>query len=81
MPGNNKSESKDSVIFHDIMNQTLENCRQNDIEIDEILADAGYSSGEALKDCKEKGINAYIRNFGQYKSEREGFLFNKEQNQ
>ena len=74
------SGSKDSAIFPDIMNQTLENCRQNDIEMDEVLADAGYSSGEALKYCKEKGLNAYIPNFGQYKPEREGFVFNKEQN-
>ena len=48
--------------------------------MDEVLADAGYSSGESLKYCKEKGINAYIPNFGQYKPEREGFVFNKEQN-
>ena len=72
--------SKDSVIFPDIMNQTLANCRANQIPIDEVLADAGYSSGEALKYCKEKGINAYIPNFGQYKPEREGFVFNKEEN-
>ncbi len=52
------SGSKDSVIFPEIMNQTLENCKQNHIAIDEVLADAGYSSGEALKYCKEKGINA-----------------------
>lgn len=74
------SGSKNSAIFPDIMNQTLENCRQNDIEIDEVLADAGYSSGESLKYCKEKGINAYIPNFGQYKPKREGFVFNKEEN-
>ena len=74
------SGSKDSVIFPEIMNQTLENCKQNHIAIDEVLADAGYSSGEALKYCKEKGINAYIPNFGQYKPSREGFVFNKEEN-
>ena len=74
------SGSKDSVIFPEIMNQTLENCKQNHILIDELLADAGYSSGEALKYCKEKGINAYIPNFGQYKPAREGFVFNKEEN-
>ena len=74
------SGSKDSVIFPEIMNQTLENCKQNHIPIDEVLADAGYSSGEALKYCKEKGINAYIPNFGQYKPSREGFVYNKEEN-
>lgn len=50
------SGSKDSVIFPDIMNQTIENCKQNEIPIDEVLADAGYSSGESLKYCKEKGL-------------------------
>ena len=62
------------------MDQTLENCSVNQIPTDEVLADAGYSSGEALKYCKEKGINAYIPNFGQYKPQREGFVLNKEDN-
>jgi hypothetical protein len=62
------------------MDQTLENCSVNQIPTDEVLADAGYSSGEALKYCKEKGINAFIPNFGQYKPQREGFVFNKEEN-
>ena len=74
------SGSKDSVIFPEIMNQTLENFKQNGLLIDEVLADAGYSSGESLKYCKEKGINAYIPNFGQYKPFREGFIFNKKEN-
>ena len=74
------SGSKDSVIFPEIMDQTLENLSLNQMQTEEVLADAGYSSGESLKYCKEKGINAYIPNFGQYKPEREGFVFNKEQN-
>ena len=74
------SGSKDSVIFPDIMEQTLENCGANQIQIDEVLADAGYSSGNSLQYCKENGINAYIPNFGQYKPFREGFVFNKEEN-
>lgn len=72
--------SKDSVIFSEIMNQTLENFSQNRMQVEEVLADAGYSSGESLNYCKEKGINAYIPNFGQYKPQREGFVFNKEEN-
>ena len=38
--------SKDSAIFHEIMNQTIENLNQNEIELDKVIADAGYSSGE-----------------------------------
>ena len=74
------SGSKDSVIFPEIMNQTLENLSLNRMQTEEVLADAGYSSGESLKYCKEKGINAYIPNFGQYKPEREGFVFNEKEN-
>lgn len=72
--------SKDSAIFSEIMDQTLDNLSQNEIEIEEVLADAGYSSGESLQYCQDKNINAYIPNFGQYKPEREGFVFNKEEN-
>ncbi|MCO5254200.1 MAG: IS1182 family transposase [Bacteroidetes bacterium] len=73
--------SKDSAIFSEVMDQTIENFEQNHLQLDEVLADAGYSSGEALQYLEENNINAYIPNFGQYKAEREGFIYNKEQNQ
>ncbi|WP_216629136.1 transposase [Sphingobacterium lumbrici] len=72
--------SKDSAIFSEIMNQTIENLHQNDMQIKEALADAGYSSGESLQYCEDHNIDAYIPNFGQYKPEREGFIFNEEEN-
>ena len=59
---------------------TEENLKENGIELEELLVDGGYSSGEALAYLHEKNINAYIPNFGQYKPEREGFTFNKEEN-
>src|SRR5690606_21762871 len=30
--------------------------------------------------CEDKNLDAYIPNFGQYKPEREGFIFNKKEN-
>lgn len=72
--------SKDSSIFSEIMDQTIENLKQNDIKINEVLADAGYSSGTSLQYCEDRNLNAWIPNFGQYKPEREGFIFNKEEN-
>jgi hypothetical protein len=51
------------------------------LKLDQITADAGYSSGTALKYCEEHSIDAYIPNFGQYKPEREGFTFNASANQ
>ncbi|MEL1255343.1 transposase, partial [Flavobacterium sp. DGU38] len=40
-----------------------------------------YSSGEALKYIDDNKIDAWMPNFGQYKPEREGFIYNKEKNQ
>lgn len=74
------SGSKDSVIFNEIMDQTLANFKENNLQPDEILADAGYSSGDSLSYCQKHGINAFIPNFGQYKPHREGFVFNKTEN-
>ena len=73
--------SKDSAILHEILDQTIESLQDNDIELEELIADAGYSSGEALQYLENKNIDAYIPNFGQYKPEREGFIYNKELNQ
>ena len=72
--------SKDSAIFSDIMNQTIINLEENDMGIDQAVADAGYSSGESLQYCEDHHIDAWIPNFGQYKPEREGFIFNENAN-
>ncbi len=72
--------SKDSAIFSEIMEQTIKNLHQNDIKIEQALADAGYSSGESLQYCENNNIDAWIPNFGQYKPEREGFVFNQQEN-
>ncbi|WP_312357279.1 transposase, partial [Empedobacter sp.] len=53
---------------------------RNEIQIGEVLADAGYSSGTSLQYCEDHNLDAWIPNFGQYKPEREGFIFNKKEN-
>lgn len=71
--------NRDSQNLREILSQNIENLKQNEITPDEITTDTGYSSGEALAYCEENNIDAYIPNFGQYKAEREGFQYNKEQ--
>ncbi len=73
--------SKDSAILPEIVDQMLSNLKQHQLSTEEVLADAGYSSGESLEYCRQKNINAYIPNFGQYKPEREGFEFVKGETQ
>jgi transposase len=74
------ADKRDSQCIEKIVELTEQNLNQNGIELEELLADGGYSSGEALAYLHKKKINAYIPNFGQYKPFREGFIFNKEEN-
>lgn len=75
------ADQRDSQCLPKILNQAIENLSQHDIEIDQITADAAYSSGESLQYCEGKGIDAWIPNFGQYKASREGFEYNREKDQ
>ena len=75
------TDKRDSQCLEQIVELTKENLEENDIALQEVLADGGYSSGEALNYLHQNEINAFIPNFGQYKPEREGFIFNKEENQ
>lgn len=75
------ADKRDSQCIEKIVELTDGNLQENGIELGELLADGGYSSGESLSYLHKKNIDAYIPNFGQYKPEREGFVFNKEQNQ
>lgn len=72
------SDKRDSQSLAAVMEQTKENLEPHGIEVEEILADTGYSSGTALAYLEEQNITGYIPNFGQYKHEREGFIYNKE---
>lgn len=75
------ADKRDSQCLEQIVELAKENLEENHIELGEILADAGYSSGEALKYIDDNKIDAWMPNFGQYKPEREGFIYNKEKNQ
>jgi transposase len=71
------ADRRDSECLNQVLTNTINNLKQHDLQVEEIACDAGYSSGTALKACVENNITAYIPNFGQYKSSREGFVFDK----
>ncbi len=75
------SDKRDSQSLPQAIEQTRENLEENDLHLEEILADTGYSSGKALRYLKENKITGYIPNHGQYKNSREGFIYNEEKNQ
>ena len=75
------ADKRDSESLEAIVEQTQANLKEEQIKIEEITADTGYSSGEALAYLETTEINAYIPNFGQYIPEREGFKYNQEKDQ
>src|SRR3990172_1249696 len=75
------ADKRDSQSLPGILEQTIENLKEEKIKVEQIAADTGYSSGEALRFIEGKSIDAYIPNFGQYKHSREGFVYNQEKDQ
>jgi transposase len=72
------ADKRDSQCLPSLVNNTIENLKHEGLQIEEVYADAGYSSGEALKALEKNNITGYIPNFGQYKPTREGFTYDKE---
>jgi len=75
------ADKRDAQCLENIIEITKENLAENEITLNEITADTGYSSGEALKYLDKNNIDAYIPNFGQYIPHREGFIYNKKLDQ
>jgi transposase len=69
------ADHRDSQSLPSILINTIDNLKQNNIKIKEVLADTGYSSGDALRTLEFQKITGYIPNFGQYKPSREGFTY------
>jgi transposase len=72
------SDKRDSESLPGVIQGLQGNLESAGLCLKEVLADAGYSSGRAYRYLEEQGIEGYIPTFGQYKPEREGFLYNKE---
>lgn len=58
-----------------ILNQSINNLSCYGIEIKRVLADTNYSSGDTLKYLENHEIVGYIPCTGNYKSNREGFIY------
>jgi transposase len=69
------ADKKDSQCLPALLSNTIENVKAQGLRVKEVLCDAGYSSGEALKALKDNHITGYIPNFGLYKPTRAGFRY------
>ena len=75
------ASKKDSDSLALIVAQTQTNLAANQLKVQEVIADAGYSIGKALSYLEQENISGWIPNFGQYKADRAGFIYNEHKQQ
>ena len=73
-----EANQRDSQCLPSVIENLVETMNQNGIKVEEIIADKGFSSGEALKSLEKHNITGYIPNRGQFVYEKPGFIYNKE---
>jgi hypothetical protein len=71
------ADKRDSECLEQVVDNTIKNLKQHGILVEEIIADTNYSSSTALKYLDDNGIAGYIPNTGAYKADREGFTYDK----
>lgn len=72
------ADRKDSLNLIDIARHTQRKLRKNQLTMDTLLADTGFSNGENYKYLEENNITGYIPTHGQYEGTREGFTYEPE---
>jgi transposase/flagellar biosynthesis/type III secretory pathway chaperone len=73
------ADKKDSQCLPSLLNNTIENLREHNLHVEEVLADGNYSSSEALRVLEQYRVTGYIPNFGQYKPQRKDFEYDNEE--
>ena len=69
------ADKRDAQSLPAIVDQVSENLKKEGVQIGEVLADTGYSSGDALRYLEENNIGGFIPSFGLYAPTREGFTY------
>ena len=72
------ADGKDSQCLEDIVNRVHRRLWKSGFELENIIADTGYSSGEVYAYLEQKGITSYIPPHGTYKGGPDGFKYHKE---
>lgn len=73
------ANKRDAMTLPTLVDQVCENLHKDGIQVEDVLADTNYSSGDALRYLENKGIGGYIPCYGPYKNKREDFIYNKEE--
>ncbi|MBS0635539.1 MAG: IS1182 family transposase [Verrucomicrobia bacterium] len=69
------ADKKDYQCLPEVIENVIENLKENELIVEEVVADTGFSNGKTLRTLKEKKITAYIPNIPQFIYERPGFSY------
>ena len=72
------ADKGDSKCLPEVLKNVIENLKENELTVEEVIADTGFSSGDALKALEENNITGYIPNRPRFIYERPGFTYNEE---
>lgn len=71
------ADKKDNQYLQDMVSNTKQNLNKHGLQIENLLADAGYSSGENYAFLEQQHIKSYIPPHGTYKGGPDGFEYIK----
>jgi transposase len=74
------ADKRDSQCMQEMVEGVLENLEGEGVLVETILSDSAYSSTDSLQCLEDNGLTGYIPNHGRYKTEREGFTYDKQNN-
>ena len=72
------AHKKDNQYLQSLVQNTIDNLEGHGVLIENILADAGYSSGGNYAWLEQQNLKSYIPPHGTYKGGPEGFIYKQE---
>lgn len=72
------ADVRDSRYLTDITTKTKNELAKNNLPIENVIADTGFTSANNYHKLEKQNITAWIPTSGKYKNERVGFIYNKE---
>lgn len=73
------AEKRDSECLASVLRHVKSNLSENGLLLQEVVADKGYSSADALKALQASGVEGYIPNRGQFNYQRDGFTYHPDE--
>lgn len=72
------ADRRDSECLPEVIGHLISNLSGNGLELQEVVADSGYSSGEAIRSLEQNNITGYIPNRAQFVHQRENFPYHSD---